>query len=1346
MRLCTVFLTIGVISGFGTIPALAQPVNDECVGATPVSLGVNPISSLTATESPEPGPTLPCIVFGDNGSDVWYEFTAVNSVVHGFSTCDLAGWDTDMMLYEGACGALVEIACNGDGPFSPSCQAFYSTFSAPLVGGVTYLIRIGSWSIFDEGTGTLSIFEQAPEICGDGVDNDLDGLTDCADSIDCSLDPTCDESLNCADGIDNDADFLTDCADTLDCGGQPACDESLNCADAIDNDADGLFDCDDGDCFASPACASPSSDFCLGAVPIGEGSFAFDTTTATPGGPFSCGIDAPDVWFEYTSSCNGQATIQTTFFTSANDTVVHVFDACAGTLLACNDDFGGSFLSFLQFPTTSGTTYLVRMSGWAGATGTGNFDVSCVNAAPEVCNDAIDNDLDGLADCDDSGDCSGDPACLANNDYCIGAVPIGEGSFAFDTTLATTGGPFSCGIQAPDVWFAYTSTCNGQATIAATSFSSFDDTVCHVYDACAGNLIACNDDFTSLLSFLQFPTTSGTTYLVRMSGWAGATGTGSFDVSCFNAGPEICTDGNDNDLDGLTDCADAVDCGAEVQCNESLNCADAIDNDLDGLIDCADSIDCPTGVAPCIPPGNDDCLTATPIACGASVVGDTVLANPDVAPFCGTDDGFGGGVWFSYAGNGDQVTVSTCNPLTNYDTKIRVYQGDCTTPLCVTGLDDSFGCAFSGLFTTVSFLTVPGVDYFILVHGFSSAEGNFDLTVTCITPGPEDCTDLVDNDLDGFLDCLDPDCAANPLCIEVCNDGIDNDTDGAIDCVDGDCACTAGCPAPVPGDECCAAIPITSGATAFSTVGMTTSSDVYDASQCPSAFGNNENDIWFSWVAPGSGNASFDTCDASGFDTDVTIYEGPDCLTKVQVACNGDDQTLFLPGCQIFYSGGIFPVTAGTTYLIRVGAFGFFSGSGTLNIAVNCAAPVTNLVGISDCLTGDVSLSWDPAPFSGYDIQRNGTVVASLPAGAVNYTDLGVPNGNYAYDVVGLCSGGGSSFASVSVSVAAYGGEQDLVVRGERPSGLVDSVAALTTELTALGRSFVVWDGGIGDYGCNTAPFEIIWNMNGTNVDPLGAGYRLTVADGAALYAQHLAGAGVYVESSDQWGYAPVFSDFDQIDGVSGAADGNDGFTAMDGSDSGLGLDVDDLDNVGYTLDLPPFTGNFIDQLIVAPADTGLSAAAAIWSLDDSLGTPYVTGVYGIGLAGGNVISQSWEFGGFGGNRNDLAVRYIAALGGGAGQPEFKRGDTNNDNGVNIADAVYLLGALFPPPGGMANVLACRKSGDGNDDGGINIADAVAILASLFGSPAVPLPAPNGACGVDPTTDSLDCLGYSHCP
>ncbi len=52
----------------------------------------------------------------------------------------------------------------------------------------------------------------------------------------------------------------------------------------------------------------------------------------------------------------------------------------------------------------------------------------------------------------------------------------------------------------------------------------------------------------------------------------------------------------------------------------------------------------------------------------------------------------------------------------------------------------------------------------------------------------EDCSDGIDNDSDGLLDCEDGDCATDPACVELdCDDGQDSDNDGFTDCDDEDC-------------------------------------------------------------------------------------------------------------------------------------------------------------------------------------------------------------------------------------------------------------------------------------------------------------------------------------------------------------------------------------------------------------------------------------------------------------------------------------------------------------------------------------------------------------------------------
>ena len=114
---------------------------------------------------------------------------------------------------------------------------------------------------------TIAVAPAGEGICSDQVDNDGDGLTDCADP-NCEHDSYCEpipiapaQEWDCDNQLDDDDDGRTDCDDVNDCSQDPYCEpvpvmaqSETDCANAIDDDNDGDGDCCDSDCIDDPAC------------------------------------------------------------------------------------------------------------------------------------------------------------------------------------------------------------------------------------------------------------------------------------------------------------------------------------------------------------------------------------------------------------------------------------------------------------------------------------------------------------------------------------------------------------------------------------------------------------------------------------------------------------------------------------------------------------------------------------------------------------------------------------------------------------------------------------------------------------------------------------------------------------------------------------------------------------------------------------------------------------------------------------------------------------------------------------------------------------------------------------
>jgi len=263
------------------------------------------------------------------------------------------------------------------------------------------------------------------------------------------------------------------------------------------------------------------------------------------------------------------------------------------------------------------------------------------------------------------------------NDLCANADPIPDGDTAFITigAVMASEGAQICGNSGSDIWYNYTATCTGNLFVSTCNQADYDTTLA-VFDGsnCSDALndnstLDCNDNAfgCGFTSEVVAPVITGQQYLIRVAGFNGAHGTGDISI--------VCT----------------------------------------------------------LPPSNDLCANAIgPLAVDSVTCGSTIGAGFDDVGFCGTTNTTGG-VLYTVIGTGNTMTASTCNdgnPATgsaNYDTKISVFCATCDLEQCVAVQDDFGGCA--GFSTKLSWPTVTGAEYLILVHGLGSATGDFDLAI-----------------------------------------------------------------------------------------------------------------------------------------------------------------------------------------------------------------------------------------------------------------------------------------------------------------------------------------------------------------------------------------------------------------------------------------------------------------------------------------------------------------------------------------------------------------------------------------------------------------------------------------
>ena len=137
---------------------------------------------------------------------------------------------------------------------------------------------------------------------------------------------------------------------------------------------------------------------------------------------------------------------------------------------------------------------------------------------------------------------------------------------------------------------------------------------------------------------------------------------------------------------------------------------------------------------------NDECVDAIALALPSTTIGTTLGATGEVPnpAGCVTTDNASPSVWYSVTGTGTNILLSLCDPATTFDTKLRVYSGDCGAPVCVAGNDDGPGvCDDPAFHSQLTFASTLGTEYLIKVYGFDPAEfGAFVLDAESLAAPP----------------------------------------------------------------------------------------------------------------------------------------------------------------------------------------------------------------------------------------------------------------------------------------------------------------------------------------------------------------------------------------------------------------------------------------------------------------------------------------------------------------------------------------------------------------------------------------------------------------------------------
>lgn len=362
----------------------------------------------------------------------------------------------------------------------------------------------------------------------------------------------------------------------------------FNCGDGLDDDGDGATDCDDPDCHGDAACPAP---FCQAAWVLTCGSKAFGATYG-PGSTVAVesysdpilgrgcvdnlwSYPGPEMAYRFDAPASFDISVQLTRESALTDLLILREEGQGCNPMSCIA-WGQQKVTF---PVEGGKTYYFVVDGYQGAMGAFQIQVTCPTHIETHCSDGVDNDLDTKVDCDDP-DCAQATDCIGN---CrpVRTVDCGHveaySNFGLGHTKAIKqyGGCTNYSFPGPEM--AYRLLLDHPAEVTARlelKTASLDlmvipDHMCNPAQCLAHGL-----------SEVTFSAEANRAYNIVVDGYVeDPLGTYLFRLDCDSPVESDCTDGVDNDGDGLTDCADEADCSQSADCprcvaKHSIQCGD----------------------------------------------------------------------------------------------------------------------------------------------------------------------------------------------------------------------------------------------------------------------------------------------------------------------------------------------------------------------------------------------------------------------------------------------------------------------------------------------------------------------------------------------------------------------------------------------------------------------------------------------------------------------------------------------------------------------------------------------------------------------------------------------------